>query len=167
MVPPSASKSLKRKRAPEYSQSALKRSKARLSKRPTPNDDDLASDASQEESAGFGLDGIDLRAPQTERETDEEDETETPADKRLRLAKLYLETVRNELGTVLPSNYTSWAERVAAQNDGAYNADAADADRELITARLQKDAVRMAYPVSVFKAHCFHSSSTRESYTTV
>jgi hypothetical protein len=53
------------------------------------------------ESGGSGgeLDDLDLRAEEFDsNESGEEDEDETPAEKRLRLAKLYLESVKEGLG---------------------------------------------------------------------
>ena len=47
---------------------------------------------------------MDLRATEFDpNESGEEDEDETPAEKRLRLAKLYLETVKDDLGAQLIS----------------------------------------------------------------
>jgi len=42
---------------------------------------------------------MDLRAPSvSDGPSDEEDVDETPAEKRLRLAKLYLDSVKNDMG---------------------------------------------------------------------
>ena len=59
-------------------------------------DEELESDGTQDE----GVDDMDLRAEEVyPNESGEEDEEETPAEKRLRLAKLYLESVKGGLGT--------------------------------------------------------------------
>lgn len=59
-------------------------------------DEELESDGTQDE----GVDDMDLRAEEVDpNESGEEDEEETPAEKRLRLAKLYLESVKGGLGT--------------------------------------------------------------------
>ena len=44
------------------------------------------------------IDDMDLRADEVEVDSGEEDENETPAEKRLRLAQLYLESVKVGLG---------------------------------------------------------------------
>ncbi|KZT59266.1 WD40 repeat-like protein [Calocera cornea HHB12733] len=126
MAPPSSTRPLKRKRgAPSGSKPT--KTRAGPSKRRRGDDSDLASEASRDEGAGFGLDDIDLRRPDGEDDSSgEEDENETPAQKRLRLAKLYLESVKNDL----------------AQQDGTF--DAADIDRELIQARLKLDVLQQS-----------------------
>ena len=61
--------------------------------------DEELSDATNNEEGGTDVDDMDLRAPDPdEYESAEEDEDETPAEKRLRLAKLYLEGVKEGLG---------------------------------------------------------------------
>lgn len=68
------------------------------SKRRHVGDEEL-SDETQDEGNG-GIDEMDLRAPDVVAdayESGEEDEEETPAEKRLRLAKLYLEGVKQGL----------------------------------------------------------------------
>lgn len=63
--------------------------------------DEELSDETQDEDEGAGVDEMDLRAPDVDPdayESAEEDAEETPAGKRLRLAKLYLEDVKEGLG---------------------------------------------------------------------
>jgi ribosomal RNA-processing protein 9 len=66
-------------------------------------DEELQSDASGAEGddAGIGaVDEMDLRASDVDTgASGEEDEDETPAEKRLRLARLYLDSVKEDLGT--------------------------------------------------------------------
>jgi len=58
-------------------------------------DEDLHSDG----SASVALDDMDLRADEVDpNESGDEDADETPAEKRLRLARLYLESVREGVG---------------------------------------------------------------------
>ncbi|KAG8934836.1 pre-rRNA processing protein [Tulasnella sp. 418] len=80
------------------------------------------------------FDDDDLRASDVDsKQSDQdEDELETPAQKRLRLAKLYLDEIKKGLG------------------EGEY--DAADIDRELIEARLQQDVLEHAGKVHLFIA---------------
>ena len=62
-------------------------------------DEELSDETNDE--GGTDLDDMDLRAPDVDPnayESAEEDEDETPAEKRLRLAKLYLEGVKEGLG---------------------------------------------------------------------
>lgn len=60
----------------------------------------------QTDSRDGGVDDLDLRddADMDPGASGEEDDDETPAEKRLRLAKLYLESVKEGLGTLLLSN---------------------------------------------------------------
>jgi len=64
-------------------------------------DEDLHSGGSESEA----LDDMDLRAEEVDpNESGEEDADETPAEKRLRLAKLYLESIKEDLGLTLSSS---------------------------------------------------------------
>lgn len=67
-------------------------------------DEELNSDRTDSEDGG--IDDIDLRADVQPETSGDEDEDETPAEKRLRLAKLYLESVKDGLGEY------SWTEFV-------------------------------------------------------
>ena len=62
-------------------------------------DEELESGGSDED--GFeGIDDMELRASDSDpNASGEEDELETPAEKRLRLAKLYLDSVKEDLGS--------------------------------------------------------------------
>lgn len=60
-------------------------------------DEELHSDQT-DESDGGGIDDMDLRAASEEAHSGDEYADETPADKRLRLAQLYLESVKEGLG---------------------------------------------------------------------
>lgn len=60
-------------------------------------DEELDSDDTQD--GGGVIDDLDLRGSDGDpNESGEEDEMETPAEKRLRLAKIYLESVKESLG---------------------------------------------------------------------
>jgi ribosomal RNA-processing protein 9 len=72
-------------------------------------DEELESDVSDAE--GGGIDEMDLRAASEPEGSGDEIEDETPAEKRLRLAKLYLESVKEDLGTSHNINYFPlWSE---------------------------------------------------------
>ncbi len=62
-------------------------------------DEDLHSDG----SGSVALEDMNLRADEVDpNESGDEDAGETPAEKRLRLAKLYLQSVREDIGASLP-----------------------------------------------------------------
>ena len=84
---------------------------------------------------------MDLRASDEDLyQSGSENENETPAEKRLRLAQMYLEGVKTSLA------------------DGEY--DAAEIDKELISARLKQDVLEHSGKVHLFIAHlvCDHQS---------
>jgi ribosomal RNA-processing protein 9 len=60
-------------------------------------DEELDSDRTHD-GDGSEIDDMDLRVSDVEESSGDEVEDETPAEKRLRLAKLYLETVKGDLG---------------------------------------------------------------------
>lgn len=71
-------------------------SKGQPSKRARAEDEELGSEGG---SDGGDIDDLDLRADEVdENASGEEDEDETPAEKRLRLARLYLDSVKEGLG---------------------------------------------------------------------
>ncbi|KAF8964820.1 WD40 repeat-like protein [Flammula alnicola] len=95
--------------------------------------DEELSDQTDEEGA---VDDMDLRADDVGvGDSDDEDENETPAEKRLRLAQLYLESVKVGLA------------------DGEF--DAAEIDKELISARLKQDVLEHSGKVHLFIADSF------------
>ncbi|PCH37592.1 Rnu3ip2 protein [Wolfiporia cocos MD-104 SS10] len=110
--------------------------------------DEELSDETQESDAG-GIDELDLRAPDVNAdayESDEEDTDETPAEKRLRLAKMYIDGVKQGLGLA----------------DGEF--DAAEIDRELVSARLKQDVMEHSGRAHLFVAGSYdtvHYTSMR------
>lgn len=103
-------------------------------------DEALGSD---DEGAGADLDDMDFRRDDLGEDGGvlsdrSEDEAETPAEKRIRLAKGYLARVRDE---VREGEFGSAAVIKLAEesDDGAF--DAEEIDRELIASRLQQDVV--------------------------
>ncbi|KAG1743732.1 WD40 repeat-like protein [Suillus paluster] len=101
-------------------------------------DEELNSDRT--DSEGGGVDDIDLRAEIEPETSGDEDEQETPAEKRLRLAKLYLESVKDGLA------------------EGEF--DAAEIDRELISERLRQDVLEHSGKVHLFVADFYDLTST-------
>ncbi|KAI0252838.1 WD40 repeat-like protein [Lactifluus subvellereus] len=142
-----AAKTRKRKRVtvkdsrPSSSRKVLKTSnghvsaKVKVKGKSRAADEDLHSDG----SGSGALDDLDLRADEVDpNESGEEDAGETPAEKRLRLAKLYLESVKESLA------------------DG--EVDAAEIDKELISARLKQDVLEHAGKLHLFVADSFDFS---------
>jgi len=105
-----ATKARKRKRVaskdtgPSSSKKALKTSNGRRISangkgKARTADEDLYSDGSE----SVALEDMDLRADEVDpNDSADEDAGETPAEKRLRLAKLYLQSVREDLGVSVP-----------------------------------------------------------------
>lgn len=115
-------------------------------------DEELESEQSNEE--GVEIDDMDLRHGLDSglEGSGEEDEDETPAEKRLRLAQLYLDSVKESLGafyTLLFSNEFILL-IVELLADGEY--DAAEIDKELISARLKQDVMEHSGKVHLFVA---------------
>lgn len=79
------------------SQNGKSASRPSSQKKRKPIDEELESDQTDDDA---GLDDMDLRADYAEEPalSEEEDPDETPAEKRLRLAKIYLEDVRQDVG---------------------------------------------------------------------
>ncbi|KAJ7045354.1 WD40-repeat-containing domain protein [Mycena alexandri] len=97
-----------------------------------PVDEELDSDQTDDE--GGDIDNLDLTADVDvdPGASGDEDDEETPAEKRLRLAKLYLESVKEGLA------------------DGEF--DAAEIDKELISARLKQDVMEHSGKMHIFIA---------------
>lgn len=96
---PSTSKKPARSQGKQTFTSGAKGKKG--SGKPTRKRDEELSDETHDEDDGGDVDDMDLRAPEVDPnayESAEEDEEETPAEKRLRLAKLYLDGVKQGLG---------------------------------------------------------------------
>ncbi|KAF8153274.1 Rnu3ip2 protein [Crassisporium funariophilum] len=101
--------------------------------------DEELSDQTDEDAGG--VDDMDLRADDEDLgASGDEDENETPAEKRLRLAQLYLESVKVGLA------------------DGEF--DAAEIDKDLISARLKQDVLEHSGKVHLFIADSFDFTHT-------
>ncbi|KAI6145211.1 WD40 repeat-like protein [Pisolithus tinctorius] len=96
-------------------------------------DEELESDRTDED--GIDIGDLDLRAEDIPETSGDEDVDETPAEKRLRLAKLYLDNVKEGLA------------------EGDY--DAAEIDKELISARLRQDVLDHSGKVHLFIADSY------------
>ncbi|CAE6439890.1 unnamed protein product [Rhizoctonia solani] len=99
-----------------------------------------------EESDAGNIDDMDLRADEVDPgESGDEDDMETPAEKRLRLAKMVLEERRQELA--------------------GDEIDAAEIDKELLASRLKQDTLQHSGKVSLFIAGKLDTSSPVPHYT--
>lgn len=117
-----------------------------------PADEELDSDRTDDE--GGDIDDLDLTADVDvdPGASGSEDDEETPAEKRLRLAKLYLESVKEGLGAQSTLFYClsgiSSCKSCAAEGEF----DAAEIDRELISARLKQDVMEHSGKMHLFIA---------------
>lgn len=103
--------------------------------------DEELSDATEGDHDLGGVDDMDLRASDEDPyQSGSENENETPAEKRLRLAQMYLDGVKTSLA------------------DGEY--DAAEIDKELVSARLKQDVLEHSGKIHLFIADsvCDHQS---------
>jgi len=109
-----------------------KPSGAQQSKKRIARDEEL-SDATEDGHGLEGVDDMDLRVSDEDPyQSGSENENETPAEKRLRLARMYLEGVKTSLA------------------EGEY--DAAEIDKELISARLKQDVMKQSGKIHLFIA---------------
>ncbi|KAH9064596.1 WD40 repeat-like protein [Lactarius vividus] len=138
----SSKKTRKRKRAPfkdsgpSSSKKILRTSNGRVSAKGKGKNQTADEDLHSGGSGSEALDDMDLRADEIDpNESGEEDADETPAEKRLRLAKLYLESIKEGLA------------------DG--EVDAAEIDKELISARLKQDVLEHAGKLHLYVADSF------------
>ncbi|KAK2460744.1 hypothetical protein APHAL10511_007214 [Amanita phalloides] len=141
-------KSRKRKRTDSGASNGRPRAKTRVASKPNQSkkgrrkaaDEELSDETSDER----GIDDLDLREGDDDLPASgEEEDNETPAEKRLRLAKLYLESVKDDLA------------------DGEY--DAAEIDREIINARLKQDVLDHAGKMHLFVADSYDFTDTSRS----
>ena len=113
-------------------------------------DEELNSDRT--DSEGGDIDDIDLRADIEPETSGDEDEQETPAEKRLRLAKLYLETVKGGLGKYHLTELVFLVFSLLYMEVAEGEFDAAEIDRELISERLRQDVLEHSGKVHLFVA---------------
>jgi ribosomal RNA-processing protein 9 len=110
-------------------------------------DEELDLDRTDQDDAA--IDDLDLRADDEPESSGDEDIDETPAEKRLRLANLYLQNVTEGLGEhacvhAIPLVY------VTRTAEGEF--DAAEVDKELISARLRQDVLEHSGKLHLFIA---------------
>lgn len=128
----------------KYTVNKLTKTKGPQQREPKRRNDEELSGGSQSDVADLDLRASDVDPNESDKE---EYANETPAEKRLRLAKVYLDTVKEDiaLGSSKKKN-VSWLNRlifdltgVIIIAEGEY--DAAEIDREIISSRLKEDVV--------------------------
>ncbi|EST09235.1 WD40 repeat [Kalmanozyma brasiliensis GHG001] len=124
---------------PSRSQPSSSKTKSRMRKTDSSSDED-------DDAAGGGIDDLDLRHNYANdaNSDDEAEASETPAEARVRLAKMYLSGLSS---TTTPTGDDDFFE---SDSPSFGLADAAVADRENIAARLQKDVAEQSGRVHVF-----------------
>lgn len=123
-------------RKPGHARGGGKASATDRGRKAARRDEELSDKTDDDEG---DIDDMDLRADDEEEQSGDEYENETPAEKRLRLAKLYLESVKGSLA------------------EGEF--DAADIDKEIIASRLKQDVLEHSGKVHLFIADSFDFSS--------
>jgi ribosomal RNA-processing protein 9 len=149
--PGSAKKVLRRDKASRLSRDAKAngvQSKSKSNQRKRAADEELDSDRTDEDEGG--IDDLDLRADIEPESSGDEDVDETPAEKRLRLAKHYLESVKEGLGQ--SSLRSGKAHQLISPHVAEGEFDAAEVDKELISARLRQDVLEHSGKVHLFIA---------------
>ena len=111
-------------------------------------DEELDSDQTNDED-GIGIDAMDLRVSGGEEGSGDEVEEETPAEKRLRLAKMYLESIKGDLGAY-GFFFGKWRRLTFCTAEGEF--DAAEIDKELISSRLKQDVLEHSGKIHLFVA---------------
>lgn len=150
----------KRKRSqPSVVQPNTPRSKAGPSN--TKSSGRNASDEELEDGHVGAFDDVDLEPPPPEDEDDHGVDDETPAQKRLRLAKMYLDSVKTGLGRRPRKTKGDESGSEESLGEGEVEGwDAEDIDREIIEARLQKDIVSTCHDSdAILPDMCLASSS--------
>lgn len=125
-------------------------------------DEELDSDRTDEDD---NIDDLDLRADDIPESSGDEDIIETPAQKRLRLAKLHLESVKEDLGTCHLDALRLSALSFIYTAEGDY--DAAEIDRELISARLRQDVLDQSGKVHLFIADSVSTSQLPQPHSPI
>ena len=133
-------------------------------------DEELSDETHDDGGDGEGIDDMDLRAPDVDPdayESAEEDEDESPAQKRLRLAKLYLDSVKQglSLGAYLLFLLRAVLVLIGIWDTAEGEFDAAEIDRELISARLKQDVMEHSGKVHLFVADKVRSPHLLSTYS--
>ncbi|KIS67066.1 uncharacterized protein UMAG_04934 [Mycosarcoma maydis] len=113
-------------------------------------------DSSDDDVPGGGIDDMDLvhRYDHDANSDDEADAAETPAEARVRLAKMYLDGLSSSTNAAPPASGVEEDDDFFESDDTrAFGlADAAQADRDNIAARLQKDVAQQTGKLHLFVA---------------
>ncbi|QLL32054.1 hypothetical protein HG536_0C02230 [Torulaspora globosa] len=132
-----------------------------------PHDEDI-TDPSSNEDAG-PIDEAEEGVNSEELDSNDEFEGENPADKRRRLAKQYLENLKEDAKSILMDRHTSLGD-ASAQNedtDDYNNFDARAMDEDIIASRLKEDVAEQQGRVYRFIADRLLLSEAKTSFTRV
>ncbi|EDO19240.1 hypothetical protein Kpol_1050p100 [Vanderwaltozyma polyspora DSM 70294] len=130
------------------------------------NDEEITDPSSEDESGGEDEDE-DLPHGE-ELESDEEFETENPADKRRRLAKQYLENLKTEANEIMTDALDEDEEaKKGGEIDNYNNFDARDLDRDIIASRLKQDVAEQQGRVFRFIADKLLIKEAKTSFTRI
>lgn len=137
------------------------------SRTPDVNDEDITDPSSNEDSGS--IDGLDEGHDSEDIDSNDEFEGENPADKRRRLAKQYLENLKEDAKIILGDDKTSLGEP-SAQNeevDDYNNFDARAMDEDIIASRLKEDVAEQQGRVYRFIADRLLLSEAKTCFSRV
>lgn len=131
-------------------------------------EDDEITDPSSNESEDEDVSNkLDDNAMDDELDSEEEFEGENPADKRRRLAKQYLENLKNEANEIVTGPTKDEEGTTNVDLDDYNNFDAADMDRDIIATRLKQDVAEQQGRVYRFIADKLLVSEAKTTFTRV
>lgn len=125
---------------------------------------DPSSDESDEGNVNYNLDEVSM---DDELDSEEEFEGENPADKRRRLAKQYLENLKNDANEIVTGPTSIEDGSTSITVDDYNNFDAADMDRDIIATRLKQDVAEQQGRVYRFVADKLLITEAKTTFTRV
>ncbi|KAF8119303.1 WD40 repeat-like protein [Boletus edulis] len=137
---PDAFFATKKRKRPTTTKKPSKSNGAQSKSKPKKRHTDEELDLDRTDQDDVAIDDLDLRVDHEPESSGDEDIDETPAEKRLRLAKLYLQSVTEGLA------------------DGEF--DAAEVDKELVSARLRQDVLEHSGKLHLFIADTYNFTPT-------
>ncbi|AAS50467.1 AAR102Cp [Eremothecium gossypii ATCC 10895] len=145
-----------------------KRTRQKTTEKNNVVDEEISGVSSNEE--GSSSDEQELEdVADAELDSDEEFANENPADKRRRLAKQYLENIKEEANEIMHGDSEAHADDAQGQGfaDAYNNFDARDLDRDIISARLKQDVAEQRGSVYRWIADKLLLSEAKKSFTRV
>ncbi|AET39479.1 ribosomal RNA-processing protein RRP9 Ecym_4433 [Eremothecium cymbalariae DBVPG len=143
----------------------------RLAKAKVPVNDEEITDVSSNDENEFSVEEMDDGHEET-LDSDEEFSAENPADKRRRLAKQYLENIKNDANEIVQGddNATPFRDQAAGAEsaiDNYNNFDARELDRDIIASRLKQDVAEQQGRVYRWIANKMLITEAKVSFTRV